>query len=194
MNNILTLTVGQMASNCYIADNIIIDPGDDAEYISDKLTSERITPSAIIATHGHFDHIMAARALQLAYNIPFYIRSEDMFLVERMSETAKHFLGTTIMDPPPEVTPLEGDPIVGFSIFHTPGHTPGSICLVGDGVIFTGDTIFADGGVGRTDHRYSSPEDLKQSIATVLRLPASTVIYPGHGDPSTVGEERGFHI
>ena len=193
MLNIQTLPVGQMAANCYIAGNIIIDPGDDAEYISAKLTDYNIQPIAIVATHGHFDHIMAAFALQLTYNIPVYIHPEDVFLVKRMRESAKHFLGVE-PDPPPAVTELTQHSLFGLSILHTPGHTPGSISIVGDGVIITGDTIFADGAVGRTDHSYSSYDDLHQSITKILNYPASTIIYPGHGEPSTVGKERAYHV
>ncbi len=190
MLEITTLTVGQMAANCYIVGNIIIDPGDDAEYIMSHCTEK---PTLVIATHGHFDHIMAAFALQKTYNVPVYIHADDMFLARRMKESAKHFLGITT-DPPPEITPVTNDTYEGFRILHTPGHTPGSICLVGDGVIFTGDTIVAQGAVGRTDHSYSSPEDLHTSIMTILKYPASTVIYPGHGSSSSVGKERRFHV
>lgn len=190
MHDIITLPVGQMAANCYIVGNVIIDPGDDAEYI---MSHCREHPTLIIATHGHFDHIMAAFAIQKTYNIPVYLHANDIFLVKRMRESAKHFLGITT-DPPPDITPMTSDVYAGFRVFHTPGHTPGSICLVGEGMIFTGDTIFADGAVGRTDHSYSSPDDLHTSITTILELPADTIIYPGHGEPSTVGKECPFHI
>ena len=76
-----TLVVGQMATNCYLVDGMIIDPGDDAEYIMSHCKTK---PTMIVATHGHFDHIMAAYALQLAYNIPFYIHEKDIFLLSRM--------------------------------------------------------------------------------------------------------------
>ncbi|HLD25163.1 MAG TPA: MBL fold metallo-hydrolase [Patescibacteria group bacterium] len=199
MYDIITLRVGQMAANCYLVvetkskEGIIIDPGDDAEYIIDTLTKRGINPTAIIATHGHFDHIMAAFAIQKTYDIPVYVHANDIFLVGRMRESAKHFLGIDT-DPEPDVTPISKKTLHGFTMLATPGHTPGSICLAGDGVLFTGDTIFANGAVGRTDHTYSSHIDLLKSIQSILSLPARTKIYPGHGDPTTVGKERLFHV
>ena len=175
-----TLVVGQMATNCYIAGGIIIDPGDDAEYIMSHL---KTAPTMIIATHGHFDHIMAAYALQLAFNIPFYIHEDDKFLLASMQSSANHFLGFTHVDPPPKPSKIQN-----ISFIHTPGHTPGSICLYfkKEGVVFTGDTIFAGGAVGSTDHKYSNP--LSQSIKKFLALPPETKIFPGHGDTNdTIG-------
>ncbi len=175
-----TLVVGQMATNCYIVDGIIIDPGDDAEYIMGHLQTK---PIMIVATHGHFDHIMASYALQLAYNIPFVIHEKDAFLVKTMQSSAKHFLHI-VTDPPPKITSYitEEDKIGDFTVMHAPGHTPGSVCLVGDGVVFTGDTIFAGGAVGSTDHQYSDKTALSQSINKILALPPKTKFFSGHGD------------
>ena len=179
-----TLIVGSMATNCYIVDGIIIDPGDDAEYIMDHVKN----PKMIIATHGHFDHIMAAYALQQAYNIPFYIHSDDMFLLKTMRSRAMHFLGLKDVDPPPTPTPIRE-----IEFIHTPGHTPGSICLKFGDALFVGDTIFADGAVGRTDFSYSDREKLDQSIQTILSYPKNTKLYPGHGEETTVEAEITFH-
>jgi hydroxyacylglutathione hydrolase len=190
--NIHKIVVGQMAENCYIVTDsdevIIIDPGDDAEHISDVLARLNVIPSIIIATHGHFDHIMAAFALQMAYKIPFVMHGADAFLVRNMAMSAKHFLGLTTVDPPPNINKYiqDGDTIASLTVLHTPGHTPGSVSLVGDGVIFTGDTIFADGAVGRTDFSYSSAADLKTSIQKILQLPKNTIMYPGHGEETRV--------
>lgn len=166
-----TLVVGAMATNCYIAGDMIIDPGDDAEYIMSHLTKK---PKMIIATHGHFDHILSAYALQLAYNIPFYIHEDDIFLLSHMESSAKHFLGLKHVDPPPKPSKIKG-----LSFIHTPGHTPGSICIIDDGALFTGDTLFADGAVGRTDFSYSDPVALQESI-TRIRGFSGHKIYAGH--------------
>lgn len=172
------LVVGQMATNCYIVDGIIIDPGDDAEYISEHING---TPKMIVATHGHFDHIMAAFALQTMYKIPFYIHPDDIFLLARMKDSAEHFLGLTHIDPPPKPTP-----ITNIKYIHVPGHTPGSICLPFDDILIVGDTVFADGNIGRTDFRYSDSKKFMKSLKTITSYPKNTRILPGHGEEFTL--------
>lgn len=169
-----TLIVGAMATNCYIAGDIIIDPGDDPEYIMSHLSAK---PRMIIATHGHFDHLMGAYAIQSAYNIPFYMHPDDYFLLPAMQSSARHFLGLKHVDPPP--VPSE---IKHIHYVHTPGHTPGSICLLLDDILIVGDTLFADGSVGRTDHSYSDPLMFSQSITKIRSYPKGTRVLPGHGE------------
>jgi hydroxyacylglutathione hydrolase len=199
-------SVGQMSANCFIVSDdrsgeaVVIDPGDDGIFLAEKLVSLNLHPKLIIATHGHFDHIMAATDLQLTFNIPFVMHKQDEFLVGKMQESARYFLGIT--PPPPPVvskTLSHGDPIeVGTLIFlvvHTPGHTPGSICLAirDQEVLFTGDTVFAGGGVGRSDFSYSDPDRLAGSIRTILSYPDATRLYPGHGDDTDIRTERKLH-
>jgi len=200
------LTLGTMQSNCYIVMDtksklaVIIDPGDDAVYISEVLTGMEAHPMAILATHGHFDHIMAAAALQLIYDIPFYIHKDDVFLVRRMRETAQHFLGYTVEDPPPMHISNFDETSFSIGAIHlevicTPGHTPGSVCftLSSKSCLFTGDTIFAQGGVGRTDFSYSDNKAMRQSIENIFSYPDTTHIYPGHGEDTSVGDEKEIH-
>lgn len=154
------VVVGQMATNCYVVmdqvtrESIVIDPGDDAEHISDVLTRLGAEPTMIIATHGHFDHIMGAYALQLMYNIPYVMHEADVFLLQTMQSSAMHFLRLPHIDPPPQITKYIQDKDVlpignqKLSVIHTPGHTPGSVCLTLGDVLFVGDTLFADGAVG----------------------------------------------
>lgn len=196
--HIETIVVGQMATNCYIVkdlasgDALIIDPGDDAEHISDVLTRLHASPTMIVATHGHFDHIMGAYALQLMYNIPFVIHEADMFLLRTMQSSAMHFLRLPQVDPPPKIMRFIRDKdalTVGkqkVMIIHTPGHTPGSVCLHLEDVLFAGDTIFADGAVGRSDHSYSDPLKLSASIKTILSYPVGTRLLSGHGEESII--------
>lgn len=205
---ITTLAVGQMAANCYIVsdpdthEGVIIDPGDDAEYISDTILKLQIRPTCVVATHGHFDHIMAAYALTLGFGIPFAIHPLDTFLIDRMEETAKHFLQVTYVDPAPAVgrklvhREVIAAGTVRLLVIHTPGHTPGSICLYEkhSGVVFTGDTIFAHGAVGRTDHSYASPLKLAASLRKILSYPPQTRLMPGHGEETTIGDEAVFHV
>lgn len=197
-----TLPVGQMQTNCYLVIDtesrkcIIIDPGDDADYIQRIIQDNNYLPQIIIATHGHFDHIMGVTELQLAYNIPFLIHKKDEFLVRMMQSSAKHFLGLDT-DPPPLINGfLEPSEFIKLSkvkinTIETPGHTPGSICLYSDedNFIICGDLLFAGGGVGRTDFSYSNPQELKESINVIFKLPKKTILYPGHGKPSTLQEE-----
>lgn len=201
---VLTLTVGQLQTNCYIPydkksqKGCIIDPGDDADYITRILTDKKIKPECIVATHGHFDHILAVSELQLAYDIPFVLNSKDIFLVINMQSSAGYFLGRKIDNPIPQVNRnlKEGDTlkmgISTFSVIETPGHTPGSICLFSRimNVLICGDLLFAGGGVGRTDFSYSSPQDLQKSIDKVFKLPSNIIVYPGHGDSFQLGEEK----
>lgn len=196
-----------MRTNCYlVADRekkecAIIDPGDDADYLRDKINEMKLKPTAIMATHGHFDHVMAAGALQVSYNIPFMIHKKDEFLLSGMKESASYFLGIKLVDPPPIVTGniAEEDAIIVGShkllVLHLPGHTPGSIAFwwKEGKALLVGDTIFTDGGVGRTDFAYSDPTAVTRSLGRILSLAGDTVLYPGHGEATTVGRERQYH-
>jgi len=201
--SIYTFVVGTMGVNCYVLadpatrEAIIIDPGDDSAYITDRIQALNVRPTTVIATHGHFDHIMAAFAVQQTFHIPFVVHGSDVFLVSRMGESARHFLGLLVVDPPPVCSRTigEGDTVrLGkntLTVLHTPGHTPGSISLYHkpSNLLVCGDLLFAGGGVGRTDFSYSSQILLKKSIGRVLGLPESTVLYCGHGPIATVKEE-----
>lgn len=203
---IITLQVGQMQENCYLVTDmqtkqtVIIDPGDDADYIERIIADNQLIPRQIIATHGHFDHIMAVLELKLAYNIPFKINFQDKFLVKNMSFSARHFIGIEPGPPPPVEGTLSENNIIKIgsirlTVLETPGHTPGSICLYNkeDKILFTGDTLFAEGGIGRTDFKYSNHSDLLSSLKKIFRLPANTRILPGHGLPSTLEAEKLHH-
>ena len=204
---ILALPVGQLQSNCYLISDpqtrqtVIIDPGDSADYIERIISDNHLLPEQIFATHGHFDHIMAATELKLAYNIPFLINCRDRFLVNNMASSANHFIGID-PGPPPEINSCldrEKNIKIGshkFNIIKTPGHTPGSICLYNKNhkILFTGDTLFADGGIGRTDFSYSSQEEIIRSLEMIFTLPDEIIIHPGHGRSSTVGEEKKNHL
>jgi len=193
--NIYTLPVGQMQANCYLLSDkatggvIIIDPGDDSEYIEDTLSKLSLKPFAIYATHGHFDHIMAGCALQLAYDTPFFVHKNDQFLVEDMQSSAKFFLQLPVVDPPPKATAFSLPYIfsvgtVCIKCFEVPGHTPGSVLfyIASENLVFSGDLIFADGGIGRTDFSYSSKAQIEKSLKSLKNLPDDTMVFPGHGE------------
>ena len=195
---IRTLTVGHMQANCYLIsdekthETLIIDPGDDAEYITDLIQHYALLPTQILATHGHVDHIMAAAPLQLMYDIPFFVHPADRFLLDRAVASAEYFLG-----PGPWLAPTNDQPLrtgtqmfgnISLDIIETPGHTPGSVCfrLPGNHLI-TGDLLFAGGAVGRTDFSYG---DMTQLAHSLQKLPPerSITIYPGHGPTAPLGE------
>jgi glyoxylase-like metal-dependent hydrolase (beta-lactamase superfamily II) len=197
-----------MASNCYLLydpsseEIVIIDPGEDANYIAEHVQRLGGTPKVIVATHGHFDHILGAYELQLTFGIPFWIHPADTFLVTRMQETAAHFLGKHVREAPPRIDgALSENQSISLGrhilqVLETPGHTPGSVCLWNkeDGVVFTGDTIFADGGVGRTDFSYSEPLKLSVSLDRILSLPSATQILSGHGEETIVEHEKKIRL
>ena len=203
MLKVKRLTVGQLQTNCYLVIEgkavIVIDPGDDADYIQKAIADEEVKPSKIIATHGHYDHILAVTELKLAYNIPFLMHKADEFLLKRMGASAKHFSGLKA-GPTPKVDSYltRSNPVkvgkAGLRVIDTPGHTPGSVSLYSkeNKVIFVGDLVFAGGGVGRTDFAYSSKKDLRKSIKKLLRLPKDTRVYSGHGDESSIGDLFSF--
>lgn len=202
---IITLSVGQVRTNCYlIIDNGeagIIDPGDDGDFIIRKITDLGVKPVWILSTHGHFDHLLAVSELALTYNIPFYLHPKDNFLLKRAKETAEHFLKISVdpvlIDPKPatEKTKLSVGKSV-FQVIETPGHSQGGICLYcqKEKVIFTGDSLFARGLVGKTTMQYCSKEDLQKSLEKIFKLPSDTLLYPGHGEESTLGKTKKEYI
>ncbi|MFH0863832.1 MAG: MBL fold metallo-hydrolase [Candidatus Gottesmanbacteria bacterium] len=186
------LVVGQLATNCYLCfddinrEAVVIDPGDDAQFILNRLQDLKLHPKTIIATHGHFDHVLGTTELKLSLNIPFLINEKDLFLIKQAKSSAHHFLGIKV-DPVilPDQFIKEGD-LINFGseslrVLETPGHTPGGISLIGNKIVFTGDTLFAD-GVGRTDFSYSSKDDLTKSIKRLQKIQRNYTFYPGHGD------------
>ncbi|HUS60130.1 MAG TPA: MBL fold metallo-hydrolase [Nevskiaceae bacterium] len=193
------LIVGQLQTNCYLAwdeersEAVIIDPGDDADFIIRKIQDLKIQPIFIVATHGHFDHVLAVTELKLAYLIPFLMHKADLFLLKKSGATAQYFTEIRT-DPilPPDKFVKEGD-LIKFGkeklkVIETPGHTPGSIALFTPGILFSGDTVFAQ-GVGRTDFSYASSKKLKNSLKKLFQLPEKTVVYPGHGPTTTIGKK-----
>jgi glyoxylase-like metal-dependent hydrolase (beta-lactamase superfamily II) len=193
------LSLGQLKTNCYILYNdkncIVVDPADDTNCITEVIEGLRVKPTAIIATHGHFDHNLASGELQLIYKIPFYIHKNDLFLLKSINSSAKHWLKIEAdVIVPYEISFIDEDMKLKLgneiiTIYQTPGHTPGSICLKTDIEIFTGDTLFKN-DVGRYDFSYSSKEQMELSLQKLMKLPTDLIVYPGHGELTTIGDEK----
>ncbi len=188
--------VGPIETNSYLVwdastnDACLIDPGGDAEKIKDFIEDKGLRLDFIINTHGHGDHIAA----NSDFRAPVYIHEMDKdFLLDPNKNLSGAFL-FPFVSPAASRILKDGDTIklgtLTMEVMHTPGHTPGSISIALDDVVFTGDTLFA-GGVGRTDFAYGSEGALIKSIQDKLMpLADDIIIYPGHGPESTIGEER----
>ena len=193
------LEVGSFATNCYIVGSetggqgMIIDPGDEAGKIFKRVEKLGLDIKHIVLTHGHLDHIGALREVKEATGADVAVHADDVTTLNDRSPSI--FLGIPYR-PTPAIGRLfeDGDTIsVGgltFAVIHTPGHTPGGICLFGEGVLFSGDTLF-NYGIGRADFPGGNYEQLIDSIRNRLMvLDDDVVIYPGHGPKTTVGAER----
>ncbi len=193
------LVVGPFASNCYIVgsesnkEGIIIDPGDNAREILKKVKELGLNAKLIVLTHGHIDHTGALKEVKEATGAEVAIHTDDAKSLQEQS-LARMF-GLSYPPPsPPDRLLKGGDSIdigdLHFSVLHTPGHSPGGICLLGEGVVFSGDTLF-NYGIGRYDLPGGNGSQLMNSIYTRLMiLPDGTIVYPGHGLETTIGTER----
>jgi len=193
------LVVGPLASNCYIVgsesskEGMIIDPGAEAEVILKKVKDLGLAIKFIVLTHGHIDHIGALKEVKKATGAEVAIHTDEAESLQGQSSST--LLGLAYPTPlPPDRLLQDGDSLdigdVHFEVLHTPGHSPGGICLLGEGVVFSGDTLF-NYGIGRTDLPGGSHSQLMNSIHTkLIVLPDSTIVYPGHGPETTIGTER----
>lgn len=188
--------VGPIQTNCYTVrcpetgKVLVIDPGADSRILDQEL--EQV--DCIIYTHGHFDHVGGAVSLIRRFSPETMIHRED---AEMLSGAAVHAAewGFMIQQPPsPHRLLHNGDTVnvgaLSFRILHTPGHSGGSICISGHGLVFSGDTLFA-GSVGRTDLPGSSPAKMRESLENMVVLfDDDMVVHPGHGSSSTIGNEK----
>ena len=198
------LVLGNLGTNCYIVwdektkEGLVIDPADDGVSISEEVESKGIKLVGIVMTHGHFDHCLGALDLKLIYNVPIYLHSDDEFLMKRQDETAKYFL--KIKNTPPNIIKIDRDLKLikkiefgeeYFEVIETPGHTPGSVCFYSknNNLLFSGDTLFK-GERGRTDFKYGSTKKIFESIKKLMKLPKETDVLSGHGEITTIGNEK----
>ena len=198
-----TLVVGPLAVNCYLVGDeetreaIVIDPGDDARDILDTIRRGRLIVKAIVNTHAHFDHVGALTEVREVTGAPFMLHADEVPILGAASASAAMF-GIKVANPKPADRLLhEGDEVrvgkLALQVLHTPGHTPGGICLLGDERVFVGDTLF-QGSIGRTDFPGGDYGTLMASIRDkLLPLPDGTAVYAGHGAATTIGEEKQFN-
>lgn len=202
--SVRSYALGPVQTNCYIVANkakecLIFDPGEEAAQVIKAIRSNGLKPLAILLTHAHFDHIGAVDALREAFELPLWLHHKE---VSWLSDPAKNGSGKYAMLPNYTVAPPasetiideEGEMKIGdftFRVAFTPGHSPGSISYIfeEDGFAIVGDTLFEQ-SIGRTDLYGGSAEVLLASIHDkLLTLPEATVIYPGHGRPTTLQDE-----
>jgi glyoxylase-like metal-dependent hydrolase (beta-lactamase superfamily II) len=195
-----TLIVGPIQSNCYIIgcertrEAAVIDPGGDADRILITLAKDRLRCVYIINTHGHFDHSADNKRLKEVTGAQLLIHHADAPMILHQSMN-RGMWGTHLENsPPPDRYLNEGDIItfgdISLKVLNTPGHSPGSISLVTDKIVFVGDTLFA-GSIGRTDFPGGDHEGLLRNVRKkIFTLGDDVVVYPGHGPKTTVGRER----
>jgi len=193
------LVVGPLAANCYIVgsesnkEGMIIDPGAEAEVILRNVKDLELDIKSIALTHGHVDHIGALKEVKEATGAEVAIHTDDAQALQENSVST--LLGLSYPTPLPADRLLkDGDSMdigdLHFLVLHTPGHSPGCICLLGQGVMFSGDTLF-NYGIGRADLPGGNYSQLMNSIHTkLMTLPDNTTVYPGHGPDTTIGAER----
>ena len=198
MRKIIREVVGPLETNCYfiiVASNaIIVDPGGDASRLLNLIKKFQLSINLYLLTHSHYDHIAALGELLRYVKAPIAIHTDDadsladprtnfsMLMGDPQSYKADRLLSDG------DIIKLSGE---DFTVMHTPGHTPGSISLLGDGFILSGDTLFRQ-GIGRTDIPGGSENQIYKSLRKLLELPSETIVYPGHGESTTIGEAKKF--
>lgn len=191
--------VGPLESNCFIiADDgskecFIVDPGDEPDRILDFIQENGFKVKFIVCTHAHFDHVGAVSDIKKDTGAKIVVHADDLEIYRKTREQGASWGFELDEQPEPDMFVSEGDRIeigdLKFEILHTPGHSPGGICIYGEGILITGDTLFA-GSVGRTDFYGGDLRDLKKSFKRLISLPAGVKVLPGHGPESTIAREK----
>ncbi|MEG2350196.1 MAG: MBL fold metallo-hydrolase [Hungatella sp.] len=207
--NMKICVLGKISTNCYIlyrkettgdalSPAVVIDPGDNAPYIHNCCKELGIRPTAILLTHGHFDHILAAEELRRTYHIPIYACETEERLLELPEINLSSAFGESVFLTADYLL-RDGQELdllgVDWKVITTPGHTAGSLCywIPTEGVLLSGDTLFHE-SMGRTDLPTSSSASICHSILDKLfLLPEETKVYPGHGDSTTIAHEKQYN-
>ncbi|MCE5204395.1 MAG: MBL fold metallo-hydrolase [Coriobacteriales bacterium] len=191
------LILGPLETNCWLVSDdvggpmLVIDPAGDEDELLEAVGDRPV--AAIVLTHGHFDHLGAAVAVVTHTRAPLLVHEADAKAITSAEGNGGAVFGFALIAPAPERTLADGDTIeagdITLTVLHVPGHTPGSIALLGEGHLFSGDTLFA-GSVGRTDFPGGDPTAIRASVARLAALPDDTRVHPGHGPDTTIGRER----
>lgn len=200
---IKTIVVGPLQVSCFvIADEksgkaMVVDPGDEPDMIMETINGSKLQVQYIVCTHGHFDHVGAVGDIKNETGAKVAIHEEDLALYNSAKESAAAWGFSTENPPAPDLFVKDGDALtigeLSFEVIHSPGHSPGGICLYEKGVIVTGDTLFA-GSVGRADFHGGDIEKLKKSFRRLMLLPDDTKVLPGHGPATTIGREKKMNM
>ncbi len=193
------IVVGPLQVNCFIiADDtskeaVVIDPGDEPDMILDIIKNNGLTVQYILCTHGHFDHVGAVSDIKKETGAKVALHKDELEIYSAALDMAA-FWGYDIERlPEPDILLKDGDVVefgrIRLNVLHTPGHSPGGICLYGDGIVITGDTVFA-GSVGRTDLYGGDEKKLKESFKRLMSLPENIRVLPGHGPETLIAREK----
>ena len=192
MLKLQTLTLGNYQTNCYIVyeENaktcVVIDPGYQPEAILQALEELSLSLEAILLTHGHFDHVGGVKILAADTGCRVYLPAEDLSLPEMLTAGPLFYTDTYENNSSLSLAGLN------FRVLHTPGHTPGSVCLICEKHIFSGDTLFA-GSCGRTDLPGGDWTSIRKSLLTLRQLEGEFAIHPGHGESTTLALEKQYN-
>jgi len=197
--NVQTLTVGAFQENCYLLVDeatrraVIVDPGSEGERLVEAIEDCGAELEAIWITHAHVDHVGAIAPVKNRWDVPVFLHPADLRLYQAAGRQAQVYGVPFEEPPPPDREFADGQTVtlgdLEFRIMHTPGHAPGHVVIHGHGMAIVGDCLFA-GSIGRTDLPFSNPAQLASSLEKIAALPVETVVYPGHGMDTTIGEER----
>lgn len=197
---IATVCGGPLSVNTYVVSSsgadvcALIDPGAQEDAVRDAVGARRV--EAVLLTHAHFDHMMNAQPW-LDRGAKLYVHALDEPALSDPELNLSTMIGASLRLPPPDMRVADGGTMTAagltFSVLHTPGHTPGSVCYLCDGALFSGDTLFYH-SYGRVDLPGGDAEQMRASLARVLALGEATPVYPGHGLRTKIGWERGMRL
>ena len=195
------ITVGMFEENCYLyacpttREAVIIDPGDEAERILERISELKLQPKYILNTHGHIDHICAIDAVSAVYPVPLAIHHDDVYMYTDERSARNFGRRAPLVKRTPDILLKEGDVIrfgtLSLEVLYTPGHTQGGVCFISRPYcVFSGDTLFYR-SIGRTDLKGGNYEQLIQSIrARLYTLEDELTVFPGHGEPTSIMAEK----